>query len=159
MTAQHGAAEPLQPGPLEISEMLAAPYERQGTRNWTGRTQTSGDPSKARLPDFGVSLFPRCFFFLFRPSIDGDFLLLYEGCAEKDVTTIHPLALQASLPSPGWRRLGPRAGTGRHARAADTGMSTPAGKRPGPVPLSPGVLAVPFHSHGGNQVEPSPLYR
>lgn len=87
------------------------------------------------------------------------FLLLYEGCAEKDVTTIHPLQLQAPLPSPGWRRLGPCAGTGRHARAADTGMSTPAGKRPGPVRLSPGVLAVPFHSHGVNQVEPSPLYR
>lgn len=62
MNAQHGAAESLQPGPLEISEMLAAPYKRQGTRSWTGQTQTAGDPSKARLPEFGVSLFPRSFF-------------------------------------------------------------------------------------------------
>lgn len=74
MTVQHGAVGPLQPGPLAISGMLAAPYERQGTRSWTDRTQTACDPSKARLPDFGVSLSPRSvFFFLFRPSVDGDF--------------------------------------------------------------------------------------
>lgn len=88
-----------------------------------------------------------------------EIFLLYGGCAEKDVTTIRPLALQAPLPSPGWRRLGSRAGTGRHARAADTGMSTPAGNRSGPVQRSAGVLAVLFNSHRVNQVVPSPLYR
>lgn len=82
-TVQHGAVEPLHPRPLEVSGMLAAPYERHSTRSWTGQTQTACDPSKARLPDFGVSFSPQSVFLLllFSPSIYGDFYCM--GVAQK----------------------------------------------------------------------------
>lgn len=104
-TGQHGATGTFHPGPWEVLEGVSRCLRAPEPTHLDGSDSDRSRSLRGPTLDYGFSLSPSLSFFSFlvRPFTGIFFFFFwYGGFAEKGVTVICPLALQAPLPSTGW---------------------------------------------------------